>query len=525
MDLRRFPFGCGARLHRAVLTAALVAAVLAAGPALADNVYVGQPAKYVFLFIGDGMGLPQRHSAEVFLASVKDPDKPGATRLNMSYLPAQGMCTTYSTNSIITDSAAAATALACGCKTKSGVIAMDVAGKESYPTIAEMAREKGLKVGVISSVSIDHATPACFYAHEPSRKNYYKIGRQLAGSGFEFFGGGGFNSPEDKKHEQPNLYEVARQNGFKTVFLKEQFLALKPGGGKVLAVNAKLDEDAALDFEMDRDKEDISLAEFTAKAIELLDNPKGFFIMVEGGKIDWACHANDAGASIRDTIAFDEALGEALKFYEKRPSETLIVVTGDHECGGMTIGFAGTQYATFFDKVKHQTRSYISFGQVLDDYKAAHKETPRFEEVLPLIEASFGLLALDKSAEAELKKAAEAGDKAARDKLGRTLSEREMALLETAFAQSMLGQKVRSKDEYTYLLYGGYDPLTIQCTHILNNKAGIAWTSYSHTGVPVPTSAIGLGHGLFNGYYDNTDVAKKMMSILGLQVPALARAN
>ena len=129
------------------------------------------------------------------------------------------------------------------------------------------------------------------------------------------------------------------------------------------------------------------------RAIELLDNPNGFFIMAEGGKIDWACHANDAAASIHDTLAFDEAIAKAVKFYEKRPQETLIIVTGDHETGGMAIGFAGTQYSSFVDKIQRQKMSYIEFNKRTGNNtrRLTHVADAKLEDILPLIKEAFGL--------------------------------------------------------------------------------------------------------------------------------------
>lgn len=494
-------------------------------PASAGEAYFGQPAKYVFLFIGDGMGAPQRAAAEFYRSAVIKKNEVGPTKLAMSYFPAQGMTSTHSINSIITDSAASATSLATGYKTKSGVIAMDPAGKTAYKPLSTMAKEKGMKVGIVSSVSIDHATPACFYANAPSRRQYYRIAKQLTESDFDYFGGGGIKSPTGKKGKKPDLYEAARKNGFKTVFFGEDLAAAKPGE-RVLAVNAWLQDSSALPYDIDRGKDDISLAEFTKHGIRLLDNPKGFFMMVEGGKIDWACHANDAAAAIGDTLAFDAAIQEAVRFYEKHPSETLIVVTGDHECGGMTIGFAGTKYATFFDKLKNQQGSYKAFDGVLKAHLKEYGQGSRFEAVMPVITTYFGLVDLPKEKIEALKAKAKAGDKAAASELAMALTEREKENLRQAFLETRMNKKVRAKDEQTYILYGGYTPLTMALTHTLNNKAGIAWTSYSHTGVPVPTAALGLAHSMFNGFYDNTAIFTKLAAIMKVG-PAgkMAQAN
>ena len=480
----------------------------------------GGRARYVFLFIGDGMALPQRYSAASYLASIQgDNPQPGVVKLTMDQLPVQGMCTTYASDSLIPDSASAGTSLACGYKTADGVIAMDPARKEKYPSIAEKAKAKGMKVGVVSSVSIDHATPAVFYSHRPSREMYYEIATDLANSDFDYFGGGGFKQPKGKDGNLRDVMEICKANGYSVVSGRSEFDDLQPGkAGKVIAVNAVLDRDKALYYEMDRAEDDLTLADYTRKGIELLDNPAGFFMMVEGGKIDWACHANDAAASIHDTVAFDEAVREGLKFYEKHPEETLIVVTGDHECGGMTIGFAGTKYNTFFEKIRGQKLSYIEFDKKLDAYRKSHApENAKFEDMIPLIEESFGLLTLDAAQVAELEKKAKEGDREAGKKVGMALQDHETDMLREAFKLSMIEKSARGKDRHTYLAYGSYEPLTVTLTHILNQKAGIGWTSYSHTGIPMPVSAVGVGQALFQGYYDNTDVAKKMMSAMGLE--------
>jgi alkaline phosphatase len=216
---------------------------------------------------------------------------------------------------------------------------------------------------------------------------------------------------------------------------------------------------------------------------------------VEGGKIDWACHANDAGAAIRDTLSFDAAVRQALEFAEKHPAETLIVVTGDHETGGMSIGFAGTQYSTFFDKIGSQKMSCVAFDEkVLKPYKAtAKKESAKLDDLIPAIDAAFGL----KTAEL-------------------SLVQREQ--LERAFKRSMGNEVERSVKEEEYLFYGGYEPLTVKITQILNQTAGIGWTSYSHTGVPVATFAKGTRQELFGGYYDNTEIFAKLADAMGLKV-------
>ncbi len=517
---------------------ALVLAVLAvifSGNLIASAEESGAKAKYVFLFIGDGMGVAQRNAAELYLAKEKGLSRPERAKLVMNTLPAQGMNTTYDLTSVIPDSASTATAMSCGYKTKSGVIGMDAEAKESYKNIAETAKNNNWKVGIISTVSLDHATPAAFFAHVKSRQQMYEISLQLANSDLHYFAGGQLMEPADKKDSsKPNAIELAKKNGYTVAMGRNGFEALKPGASKVIAMNTTVDHDAAMYYTLDQgnSKDHVTLAEYLEKGIELLDNPNGFFIMVEGGKIDWACHANDAAASIHDTLAFDAAVARAVGFNEKHPKETLIIVTGDHETGGMTIGFAGTQYSTFVDKIQHQKLSYIEFNKKLEDYKRTHTVADaKFEDILPLIKDGFGFFVMTAEEKTSLEKAvadgkvsdaSESAKKAAKEaenklRYGMALSDLELKVLQDAFKQSMLGKKERAKDDYTYLLYGGYEPLSVKLTTILNNKAGIGWTSYSHTGVPVQTSALGVGAEMFNGYYDQTDIYTKMMKITGLK--------
>lgn len=474
--------------------AALLACILAAAPALASSaLYKGQPAKYVFFFIGDGMGLPQKSAAEAYTGK----------RLVMDQFPAQGITTTRAADRYITGSAASATALACGLKTNINYIGVDPKFKP-IKSVAEMAKDKGWKVGIISSVSIDHATPAAFYSHVKTRKMYHEIDHAMAQSGFDFFGGGGLIDPTGKKSKKPlgDAKAALKKAGYKLVEQKSEFMALKPGAGKVYAYNNWLQDGKALPYAMDRRAQDISLAEFTGKAIELLDNGKGFFLMVEGGKIDWACHANDAAASIKDTLAFDDAVAKAVAFYKKHPSETLILVTGDHECGGLTLGYAGTKYKSYFDILDKQSISFKKFtDEVLKKYKKQNNGQAGFAKVKPLISKYFGLKFQGDPKKEQL-----------------VLLPYQVKMLEKAYSESMAGKITKSKNPETALLYGGYEPLAVAITHLLNNKAGLGWTSYKHTGVPVATSAMGVGAASFNGYYDNTDVAKKVMAVMG--VPA-----
>lgn len=484
-------------LSAVVVSAAVVTALLMAAlpqhqtvTAGVDNGYYGKKAKYVFYFIGDGLAMPQINSTEIFKGTLNSTDPMNRETLNFTVFPHLGMQATHSANTFITESAAAGTALATGHKTNNDILGMDPNKTIKFRSMAEMAKEKGMKVGIVSSVSLDHATPGAFYAHQPTRKNYYEIALEMADSGFEYFAGGGLLAPTGPKKDKPNALDIAKQKGYKVINTLDGIRNVTKSDGKVIAISPVLAAEAAMEYEIDR-QDQLSLADFTRKGIELLDNPSGFFMMVEGGKIDWSAHANDAATTIRDVLAFDAAIAEALKFYAKHPDETLIVVTGDHETGGMTIGFAGTEYQTFYSKINKQTMSYEEFDKKIRSYRETVKpEDASLEDWLPILSDQFGL---------------------------NKLTDYDKKRLSDALAASMIAPQKRSKDEQSYLLYGTYEPFSVTVTHILNQKAGIGWTTYAHTGVAVPVFAKGIGGEMFQGYYDNTDVAKKIMNIMGVK--------
>ncbi|MFG0249460.1 MAG: alkaline phosphatase, partial [Phycisphaeraceae bacterium JB051] len=286
-------------------------------------------AKYVFYFIGDGMGQLQREVGQQYLVGVTGDNK---AKLEMDKLPVQGLIKTHSANASITDSAAAGTALSCGSKTNNGVICMSPDKQAKLTTLAEHVHKAGMKVGILTSVTLDHATPACFYAHQPSRKMVFQISQELAASPFEYFAGGGLSGQSANGID--NL-QVAEQNGFHITRSRQALIDAKPGQ-RVIALNERVGSDRRpLPWEADRMSNDISLATFTEHAIRLMENDKGFFMMVEGGMIDWAGHGNAVRTMAHEVLALDHAIKAALDFYHKHPNDTLIVITADHETGGM----------------------------------------------------------------------------------------------------------------------------------------------------------------------------------------------
>ena len=221
-------------------------AIIAVTVLAAVHAAEAKPVKYVFLFIGDGMSIPQRMMTDEFLNRT---EKRG---LLINRFPGQAITTTMAADSFITDSAASGTAIACGEKTNNGRIGMDATGKRKLQSVAEAARDSGRKVGIVTSVTLNHATPAAFYGHNASRGNYYQLGLDLVASDFDYFGGGGIARHDDKKDKlyRGDIYGLARQAGYTVSRSKEEFGRLKPGVGKVISVGAKADLPYAIDMDV-----------------------------------------------------------------------------------------------------------------------------------------------------------------------------------------------------------------------------------------------------------------------------------
>lgn len=476
--------------------------------------------KYIFLFIGDGMSYPQIQTTNYYLSAMEDDGDDILTsqnNLTMFNFPVSGSAQTYDSTSFCPDSASTATSISTGHKTYSGTINMDETMTVSYETIAEkLKKQLGYKIGILSTVNLNHATPAAFYAHQASRNSYYEIGQELIDSGFDYFAGGGLKKVTGAEGDQTDLYQLAEEAGYQVITTKAEAEALTAEDGKAIVIDETLADEDAMSYAMDLEEGEWGLADYVEKGIEVLDNENGFFMMVEGGKIDWACHANDAAATITDTIALDEAVAKAVDFYNEHPDETLILVTGDHETGGLTIGFAGTDYDTFLTNISNQKISYAKFDS---DYVAAYKENKTdFDTVMADVTELFGLQAPDGEAAATQQADSKDLHPESEDTGSLVMTEYEYNKLKAAYEETMsrTGDETEFGQE-EYLLYGSYEPLTVTITHILNNKSGISFSSYAHTGLPVEVLAMGKGQEQFEGYYDNTEIYSKMAALTGVQ--------
>lgn len=445
-----------------------------------------QQAKYVFYFIGDGMGLNQVNTTEMYLGEQQG--RIGTEPLCFASFPVAGMATTFSASNSITDSAAGGTALATGVKTYNGAIGVD-ANKERVMSVAERAKRAGKKVGVTTSVSVDHATPAAFYGHQPDRSMYYEIALQLPEAGFDFYAGSGFLKPArtfDKK-DAPSIYPIFEQAGYTIARGLDEYKAKADDAGKMILMQKEGANSSSLPYAIDRSEGDLTLAQITESAIDFLsrDNKKGFFLMVEGGKIDWACHSNDPATMVKEVIDMDNAVRVAYEFYKKHPKETLIVITADHETGGLALG--NSNYTLNLKSLDCQKQSVDLLSRALTDLRKSKGNKATWEDVKALLTERMGFWG----------------------ELTPTWEQEKM--LRDEFESSF----VRNKVVFEESLYSKTEPLAAVAKKVLSQMSKLGWTTGSHSAEYVPVFAVGAGSKLFMGKMDNTDIPKRIAKAAG----------
>lgn len=450
-----------------------------------------QQAKYVFYFIGDGMGVNQVQGTELYRGELEG--KIGITPIWFTQFPYATTATTFSATNGVTDSAAAGTALATGNKTQNGTIGMKQDLQTEVSSVAVWAKNKGCRVGVTTSVSVDHATPAAFYAHDPSRGSYYKIGTDLYKAGFDFYAGSDFIDPNNKDNKDgnsENLYTMAEKNGYTIARgYKDYLKKCKKADKMILFQSEKASEKdrTAIPYAIDRTKDDLTLADITRSAINFLskDLSKGFFLMVEGGKIDWACHSNDAATAFHEVADMDEAVKVAYEFYSQHPDETLIVVTADHETGGFVLGTGA--YKLNLQVLKNQKVSESGFTRILNELRKKYNNNVSWEKVQQALKENFGFW----------------------DKV--KLNEKQEERLLAKYNDTFNGKEAKlEKSEYAQ-----DEPLAAEAKRIIDEIALVGWTSGGHSAGYVPVFAIGAGADLFQGRIDNTEIPIKIAKAAG----------
>lgn len=469
-------------MKRILLTATLLLIAL--------TTFAAGRAKYVFYFIGDGMGVNQVNGTETYMAALEG--RIGTTSLLFTTFPQTALITTYSGTNGVTDSAAAGTALATGKKTKNGALGVLADGTTPIYSVAQWAKDAGAAVGVTTSVSVDHATPAAFYAHVGSRSSYYNIGKDLIRADYDFYAGSDFMEPTSKNAQaEGSLYEQCSKAGYVIARGYADYQKKFKKGQKMLLIQteaASQHERKSIPYALDRNADDLTLAQITEAAIQSLTAQKkdGFFLMVEGGKIDWACHNNDAANVFHEVQDMDKAIQVAYKFYEQHPDETLIVVTADHETGGIVLGRGPYELRTHL--LQYQRMSVENYSAHLAALAKEKGDALTWEMVKADLEENWGFWKHI------------------------TLSDEQQQRLQASFN----AMKEKS-DKGEKSLYASLGSLASTARSIINEAALIGWVSGGHSNGYVPLFAIGAGSEIFNGKYDNTEIPTRIAKATGLQ--------
>lgn len=440
-----------------------------------------QKAKYIFLMIGDGMGLSQSLIAENYLDAMTQDT--ATVHIDFLRMPISGYASTHSANSLITCSSAAGTALSTGTKTNNGMLGV-TPDTSNLTAFSKTLHNNGYLVGIITNVSLDHATPGAFYANSSARSNYDEIARQIPDSKFEYFGGGNLLGAL----YDSTLTDYIKSKNYILLNNDEQIKNHKLEDGKLVASSNIVGKSMDIPYVIDMPDHYMDLPYFVKKGIDLFEpSNKNFFMMIEGGKIDWACHSNDAATAIHEVISFNEAFKHVYDFYQKHPDETLIVMTADHETGGLALGRNETKYSLKPQLLQYQKISEWEFNFMADSLIKAKVD---LNTLYKYIEDLFGF----NNGVEEL-----------------YLTKKDSIRINNLYNHKM---KLELSDNIN-LKYDDENSNSIAslCTQILAEKAGIGWTTGSHTGIGVPVRAIGCGAEHFNGYIDNTDIPKLIMRI------------
>jgi alkaline phosphatase len=443
-----------------------------AGPTRAQtapNAPAGDGPQNVILLIPDGFGPASITMARDYLRW-----RDGTTELPYDSLHV-GSSRTFSSDSHITDSAAGGTALATGTKTYNGAISVDTT-KRPVGTLLEGAEQRGMATGLVVTSRLTHATPAVFSAHVPDRDQENEIAQQQLNQDIEVLLGGGKrhflpeSASDSERNDERNLLNEAEQDGYRVVETADALS--RTSDGPLLGVFS----DGHMAYEIDRPSSQPSLAQMTGTAIDVLsDNEDGYFLMVEGSRIDHAGHSNDAAAHLHDILAFNDAVETALGAAQN--SNTLVVVVSDHETGGLTLG-----------RNRNGEGIYSWHPSALADVRASS------------------------AAIADSVRAIRQSD-AAPDAVKRRIED---TVARLTGVSDPANERVRrlTTVEGPYALGKAVSP-------VVNHEALVGWTSHAHTAVDVSLYAYGPGANRFVGNHDNTTIAHKLAALMDVDLRAL----
>lgn len=432
----------------------LIIATLLTLPRISFNKEEKKETKYIFLFIGDGMSSAQVELTEIYQNSIVQNKVDDQKTLSFTQFPTIGIRKNYSGTDYVPDSAASATALSSGILTYNGSINVDMNGNE-VKSITYDFHKQGKKIGVISTMTLNHATPAAFYASAPGRYDYSNIVYDMLDSNFEYFAGANIDGISLEE-----IQSYAIQKGY-TFISDEKSLNNINKNNKNIVISPIKGSEGFLPIALDN-KTDFNLANYVKKGIEVLDNDKGFFIMAESGLIDTACHSNDARSVISEVQELNSAVEVALEFAKKHPNETLIIVTGDHETGGLTLGLGDYNYPFRPENLQNQKYSY----EKLTEYSnQIINNNISYDEMLNYLNINYGISNVD------------------------------------------------LRNEYEQIINGNTGILKSTILKIINNNAGISFSTTDHTADRVPVYAYGVGSEKFSGIYDSSEFNKKLREL------------
>ena len=440
--------------------------------------------KYVFYFIGDGMGVNQVIGTNLYNQANGD------EAVNFSQFPVLNFITTVSANSLVTDSSAAGTALATGTKINNNVLGMDPDGNPT-PNLTEWAHAAGFGTAVATSVGVNHATPGSFVAHTPSRNDYEDIAMQMIESPVDFMAGAAFLVQRRTGHNSAYFEHKADSAGIAVYKGPEAMKNIDLNAPRVVCLSAK--EEDSIPYAIDRKADDTRLADFTDAGIRYLESrfeKKGFFFMIEGGKIDYAGHGNDAAACFQEVNDMAESVDLALAFLARHPKETLILVTADHETGGLMLGSG--RYEMHPDRLAKQ---HACVDELTNLFRASFFptdkpfKTPSWDAVKAFFTEHLGLwgeVEVNERAERELKD-----------------------IYDRTFGKG--GDRNLTEEN----LYSSNFRIVADVVRAYDRAAGYQWSFGSHSGSPVGLYVTGACAEEFNTVKDNAEIAPLIAKLAG----------
>ena len=440
--------------------------------------------KYVFYFIGDGMGVNEVIGTNLYNQAN------GQGNVNFTGFPVVNFITTVSANSLVTDSSAAGTALASGTKIDNGVVGVDPDGNWTG-NLTEWAHAAGFGTGVATSVGVNHATPASFVAHTASRNGYEEISLQMIDSPVDFMAGATFLTNRVSGHDVAYFEHKADSAGiaiFKGPAAIRGIDVTKP---RVLCLSAKAED--SIPYAIDRKEDDTRLADFTDAGIRYLEaryGKKGFFFMIEGGKIDYAGHGNDAATCFQEVNDMAESVDLALAFLARHPKQTLIVITADHETGGLMLGSG--RYEMHPDRL---LRQHASVDALTDQFRAKFFpegqpfKTPTWDAVKAFFAEEVGMW----------------GDVQVSERVEKDLKD----IYDQTFGKG--GDRNLSESN----LYSVNFQIVADVVRALDRAAGYQWSFGSHSGSPVGLYVTGACAEEFNTVKDNAEIAPLIAKLAG----------